>query len=128
MGMAELRQEVAVSRNTIYQLRKNQEPTKRKRRDGWQGGLRGQDLQSTEEPGPKPGVHAPKGVAKGLKPQPMSPAKIQAYMLQTSRRSSDSDEELMCERACLVRPREDVKPKPMGEEVPQDLDHDEDLP
>ena len=48
MGVAELRQKVAENRNTIYQLRKNQEPLKRQRRDGWQGGRRGQDHQSTE--------------------------------------------------------------------------------
>ena len=34
----------------------------------------------------------------------------------------------MYERACLVRPRKDVKPEPMVEEVHQDLDQDEDLP
>ena len=67
--MAELRQEVAENRNTIFQLRKNQEPLKRQRRDGWQGGRRGQDHQSTEQPGPKTVVHVQEGSAKGPKPQ-----------------------------------------------------------
>ena len=40
----------------------------------------------------------------------------------------DSDEGLMYERACLVRPRGEVKPEPMVEEDHQDLDRDEDLP
>ena len=102
--MAELRQEVAESRNTIYQLRKNREPTKRQRRNGWQGGRRGQNHQSTEQPGPKTGVRVPEGAAKGPRPQQKSPVKVQAHMLRTSMRSSDSDEELMYERACLVRP------------------------
>ena len=70
----------------------------------------------------------PEGTAKGPKPQLKSPAKVQAHMLRTSRRSSDSDEELMYERANLERPLEDVKPEPMGEEVHQDLDQDEDPP
>ena len=34
----------------------------------------------------------------------------------------------MYERAYLVRPLEDVEPEPMGEEVHQDLDQDEDPP
>ena len=94
MSVAELRQEVSESRNTIYQLRKNMEPNKRQRQRNWQGGRRGQDPQSTEQPGPK-GVRVPEWTAKGPKPQPKSPAKVQAHMLRTSRRSSDSVEELM---------------------------------
>ena len=104
------------------------EPNKRQRQGNWQGGRRGQDPQSTEQPGLKTGVRVPEGAVKGPKPQPKSPAKAQAHMLRTSRRSSDSDEELMYERAYLVRPQEDVKAKPMGEEVHQDLDQDEDPP
>ena len=68
----------------------------------------------------------PEGAVKGPKPQPKSPAKAQAHMLRTSRRSSDSDEELIFERAYLVRPQEDVKPKHMHKEVHQNLDQDED--
>ena len=98
------------------------------RRDSWQGGLRGQDHQSTEQQGPKKGVHVPEGTAKRPKPQPTSPAKVQADILWTSRRSLDLDEELMYERAYLVLPREDVKPEPMDEEDPQELDQDEELP
>ena len=73
----------------------------------------------------------PEGAAKGPKPQPKSPAKVQAHM-RTSRRSSYSDEELMYERACLVRHREYVQPEPMVEQCHPDLslrlDQDEDLP
>ena len=61
MGLAELRQELAESRNTIYQLRKNQEPFKRQRRDGWQRNGRGQDQQATEQQGPKKGVTVHEG-------------------------------------------------------------------
>ena len=43
VGLMELPQELAESRNTIYQLRKNQEPFKRQRHDGWQRNGRGQD-------------------------------------------------------------------------------------
>ena len=77
-GVAELRQELAESRNTIYQLRTNQETLKRQRRDGWQGGWSGQDHQSTEQPGPKNGVHVLEGTAaaKGPKPQLTSPARF----------------------------------------------------
>ena len=132
MGVAELRQELAESRNTIYQLRKNAEPYKRQRRESWQGGRRGQDQQSTEQPGPKKGVDVPEGPAKGPKPQPTSPTKVQTSMLRTSQRTSDSDEELVYERAnpSLVRIREDAKPDPMMEEKPepQTSDQDEALP
>ena len=48
MGVAELRQELAESSNTIYQLRKNQEPFRRQQRDGWQRNWRGQDQQAAE--------------------------------------------------------------------------------
>ena len=70
----------------------------------------------------------PKGAAKGPKPQLKSPAKAQAHTLQTSRRSSYSDEELLYKRAYLVKPQEDVgkPPKPMGEEDHTDLDQEVD--
>ena len=64
MSVAELCQEVSERRNTIYQLRKNMEPNKRQRQSNWQGGRRGQDPQSTEQPGPKE-VRVPEGNAKG---------------------------------------------------------------
>ena len=67
MGVAELRQELAESRNTIYQLSKSQEPFKRQRRDGWQRGGRRQDQQATEHQGPKKGVTVPEGAGKGIK-------------------------------------------------------------
>ena len=59
MGVAELRQELAKSRNTIYQLRKNQEQFKRQRRDGWQRNGRWQDQQAPEQQGPKKGFTVP---------------------------------------------------------------------
>ena len=64
------------------------------------------------------------GAAKGAKPQLKSPAKAQAHMLWTSRRSSDSDKKLLYERAYLVRPREDIKQRtePMDKDLDQDVD------
>ena len=53
----------------------------------------------------------PEGAAKGAKGPQKSPAKAQANMWRTSWRSSDSDEELMYERAFLVRAREDIDKK-----------------
>ena len=41
MGLAELRQELAESRNTTHQLRKNKEPFKWRQRYGWQRNGRG---------------------------------------------------------------------------------------
>ena len=41
MSLAELRQELAESRNTTYQLRKNKEPFKWRQRYGWQRNGRG---------------------------------------------------------------------------------------
>ena len=49
-------------------------------------------------------------------------------MLRTSQRTSDPDEELMYERANLLRVRDDVKPESMVEEKPQELDQDDELP
>ena len=126
--MAELRQELADAHNTIFQLRKNAEPYKRQRREGRQGGRRGQGQQSTKQPGPKKEVQVPEWPAKGPKPQPTSPAKVQARMLRTSKRTSDSDEELMYVRANLVRPREETKPEPMVEEKSEVLSQDDELP
>ena len=54
----------------------------------------------------------PEGGAKGTMAPQKSPAKAQAHMfLQTSQRSSDSEEELMYARAFLVRPRENIDRK-----------------
>ena len=53
----------------------------------------------------KPGVYVPEGAGKDHKVQPKSPAKAQARMLRTSRRGSDSDEDVMYERANMVRLR-----------------------
>ena len=130
MGLAELRQELAESRNAIYQLRKNAEPYTRQRQEGWQGNRRRQDQQPTEQPGPKKGVTVPEGAAKGAKPPPSPPTKVQARMLRTSQRTrtSDSDGEMVYERANLVRVREDPQPEPMKEEKVQTSDHEEELP
>ena len=71
------------------------------------------------------------GPAKGPKQQPTSPAKVQAHMLwtmRTSKRTSDSDEELIYERANLVRARDDAKPEQMVVEKPLALDQDDELP
>ena len=50
--------------------------------------------------------------------------KSQAHMLRTSRRSSDSDEELLYERAYLVRPRENVEQRtePLDKDMDQEVD------
>ena len=70
------------------------------------------------------------GPAKGVKQQQSSPTKVQARMLQTSQRTSesDSDEEMVYERANLVRILEDPQPKPMKMDKAQDSDQDEELP
>ena len=66
----------------------------------------------------------PEGIAKGAKPPQKSPAKVQAHMLRTSRRSFDSDEELMHERAYLVRPRKNIerRTEPMDQGMDQEVD------
>ena len=111
MSQAELRQEVSEKRNTIYQMRKGAKPNKRQRQNNWQAGRRGQDPHPTEQPAPKPGVRVPEGAAKGSKGPQKSPVKAQANVLWTSRRTSDSDEDLMYERAFLVRARDDIDKK-----------------
>ena len=105
---AKLCQEVSESRNTIYQLRKGTQPNERQRQNNWQAGRRGQDPPQAEQPAPRTGVQGPEGAAKGAKGPQKSPAKAQANMLRTSRRSSDSDEDFMHERACLVRVRKEI--------------------
>ena len=70
----------------------------------------------------------PEGVAKDPKPQPKSPAKAQAHMLRTSRRSSDSDEKLLYEKAFMVRPREYVEEPHEPKEDRKDLDQEVDSP
>ena len=131
--MAELRQEVSESRNTIYQLRKNMEPSKRHRQGNWQGEKRMQEHQLTEQSGPKAGVRVPDGGCEGTQASAEvarqgSQLESQAHMLQTSRRSSDSDEELMYERAYLVRPTEDINRSPKPKEDCNELDQEVDSP
>ena len=53
------------------------------------------------------------GPGKGVKLQPSSPHKVQAHMLQTSQRISDSDEELVYERANFVLALEDPPSEPI---------------
>ena len=64
------------------------------------------------------------GAAKGTKAPQKSPAKAQAHMLRTSRRSTDSDEELMYELAFLVRPSENIDRQTgaMGQSMVQEVD------
>ena len=49
-------------------------------------------------------------------------------MLRTSQWTSDSDKEMVYERANLVRIQEDPEPEPMKEEKAQTSDQDEELP
>ena len=124
MNVAELRQEVSKSRNTIYKLRKSTESNKGQRQSNWQGGRRGQDPQQAEQQGPKGGIRVPEGAAKGANSLQKSPTKAQAHTLLTTQRSSDSDEELMYKRAYLVRPRENIErqTEPMDQDVDQEVD------
>ena len=108
MNIIELRQECSESRNTIQQMQRNAEPYKRQRQNNWQA-RRGTDQQPapTAQPAPKTGVHVPEGAGKDYRAPRKSPAKVQARMLRTSRRTSDSDKDLVHEKAYLVRPREE---------------------
>ena len=126
MSPAELRQEVSENRNTIYQLRKGEEPNKRQRQNNWQAGRRDQDPQPAEQPAPRTGVRVPEGAAKGAKGPQKSPVKAQANMLKTSRRTFDSDEDLMYERAFLVGACEDIDKK--GGPVEPSMVHEVDSP
>ena len=67
MSPAELGQLVSESLNTIYQLRKGTEPTKRQRQNNWQAGRRGEDPPPAEQPAPRTGVQVLEGAAKGAK-------------------------------------------------------------
>ena len=108
MNIAELRQEVCEGRNTIQQMQKSAEPYMRQRQNNWQG-RHGMDQQVSAQPGPKTGVHVPEGAGKDYKGPQKSPAKAQARMLRTSRRTSDADEDMVYEKAAafLVRPRDE---------------------
>ena len=66
----------------------------------------------------------PEGTGKDHKVQPKSPGKAQARMLRTSRRGSDSDEEVVYERANLLRLREGERKMEPGTSVV----HEEDPP
>ena len=116
MGLAELRQELAKSHNTICQLRKNQEPFKRQRRDGWQRNGRWQDQQAPEQQGPKKGVNVPEGAGKAVKTQQSQPKKADVNMLWACRETSDLDEEQNRERVCFVRARIDEPAEPISSE------------
>ena len=67
------------------------------------------DQQVSAQPGPKTGVHVPEKAGKDYKGPLKSPAKSQARMLRTSRRTSDSDEDMVYEKAAafLVRLRDE---------------------
>ena len=125
MNVNELRQECYESRNTIQQMQRTAEPYKRQRQNNWQG-RRGADQQPApnSQPGTKPGVHVPEGTGKDHKAPPKSPAKAEARMLRTSRMTSDSDEDVVCERANLVRTRREESKMYTGTSVV----HEEDSP
>jgi hypothetical protein len=90
-----LRQELAESRNTIAQLRRNQEPSKRQQRDGLGWNRPGwQEQKTQEQPPPRRNVTVPEGQRQALKrPASPPPPKARANMLRTSRETSHSDEE-----------------------------------
>ena len=85
MGVAEMRQELVETRNTIVQLRKNPEPFKRQRRDGWQRNNCWQDQQGTDQKGSCKSVIVPEGNRKSVKAPSSRPKKVHANMLQTCR-------------------------------------------
>ena len=125
MNVNELRQECYENRNTIQQMKRTAEPYKRQRQNNWQG-RRGADQQPApnSQPGTKPGVHVPEGTGKDHKAPPKSPAKAQARMLSTSWMTSDSDENVVYERANLVRRRREESKMDTGTSVV----HEEDSP
>ena len=86
------------------------------------------DQQVSEQLGPKTGVHVPEGLGKDYKGPQKSPAKAQAWMLQTSRRTSDSDEDMVYEKATafLVRPRDEYNK--LGGATGASVVHEEDSP
>ena len=79
-------------------MHKSSEPYKRQRQSNWQG-RRGVDQPPSTQLGPKTGVHVPEGAGKEYKGPQKSPDKAQACMLRTSRRTSDSDEDMVYEKA-----------------------------
>ena len=107
MNVNELRQECYENRNTIQQMQRNAEPYKRQRQGNWTGrrGTTDQQPAPNSQPVTRPGVHVPEGTGRDHKVQPKSPGKAQARMLRTSRRGSDTDEDVVYERANLVRRR-----------------------
>ena len=127
MNIAELRQEVCEGWNTIQQMQKSAEPYKRRRQNNWQG-RRGMDQQASAQLGPKTGVHVQEGAGKDHKGPQKSPAKAQARMLPTSRRTSNSDEDMAYEKAaaCLVRPRDEYNP--LARATGASMVHEDDSP
>ena len=126
MSVDQLRQECYENRNTIQQMQKTAEPNKRQRQSNWQGrrGWTDQQPASNSHTATKPGVHVPEGAGKDNKMQPKSPGKAQARMLRTSRKGSDSDEDVVYERANLVRLRDGEDKMGTGTSVV----HEEDSP
>ena len=70
----------------------------------------------------------PEGAGKDYKGPQKSPAKAQARMLRTSRGTSDSDDDMVYEKAAafLVRPRDEYKQ--VGETTGASMVHEEDSP
>ena len=67
-----------------------------------------------------------RGGGKDYKGPQKSPAKAQASMLRTSRRTSDSDDDMVYEKAFLVRPREERNQ--LGGAPGASMVHEEDSP
>ena len=108
MSGAQAKQELAEARNTIAQFRKNQEPFKRQRREGYNNYRREQENNSygqDQQGAARKNVTGPEGSGPGPKQVASPPKIIQVKMLRTSRESSDSDEEPECERAYCVLAR-----------------------
>ena len=86
------------------------------------------DQQASTQPGPKTGVHVPEGAGKDYNGPQKSPAKAQACMLRTSRRTSDSDDDMVYEKAAafLVRPRDEYNQ--LGRAPGASMVHEEDSP
>ena len=86
------------------------------------------DQQTSTQPGPKTGVHVPEGAGKDYKGPQKSPPKAQARMLRMSRRTSDSDDDIVYEKAAafLVRPRDEYNQ--LGRAPGASMVHEEDSP
>ena len=107
-------------------MQKNAEPYKRQRQNNGQG-RRGTDQQQSAQPAPKTRVHVPEGAGKDYYKGPQkSQAKAQARMLRTSRKTSDSDGDMVYEKAFLVLARKEGDK--LGAAPGASVVHEEDSP